>query len=341
MYARARTWIASVLCLCVISLSGLISPVVLAKQGQTTPACSVETIETIMHLVPHLPHYENPVFARCYQAMMIVESGKTQVPPRCSPEQTELGQASSGVFRHVLWSEMVAQARLIECWTRASGTMTPVGGPPNTPKASKVFTWTYHPIDMPHTFVDLRGYGWASNAITQMAKEGVFQGVGGGKFDPAGYVTRAELATLVCRVFGLSHVMRPGPPLVFVDVAHTTWYYESVKYASPYMSNFKTSKGLMFKPNLDATRIEVAATLGKLVMDWWPVSPPTAQAVAATWAKFKDGATIPSGLAQDAAEAVIEGFVKGMPGAIFDGQARITRAQMAVVLSRMRSTVLR
>jgi|GEM_PF-3444836 len=181
-------------------------------------------------------------------------------------------------------------------------------------------------------FQDLAGYGWAQSAVVALAQLGILKGVGAGLFDPAGQLTRADFAALMVRMF---HLPQPAQPTVFVDVPSGFWAYADIEAAAPYMGRFQLPGGTAFEPNLPETRIDVAATVGTiLVAEGAAQLPSTAQA-AAVWQRFSDGSAVPAGLEQDAAVAVDLGLMQGLPGGSFGVDQTLDRAQAAVLLYRV------
>jgi len=78
-------------------------------------------------------------------------------------------------------------------------------------------------------FDDLTGYGWASEAIGELAEKGIVNGVGNHKFDPGGNLSRAMFVTM------LGRALNAGAPPVsdrrFGDVAYDSWYGSYVEWA--------------------------------------------------------------------------------------------------------------
>jgi len=78
-------------------------------------------------------------------------------------------------------------------------------------------------------FDDLAGYGWASEAIGELAEKGIVNGVGNNKFDPGGNLSRAMFVTMLGRAFNAG-----APPVSdrrFGDVEYDSWYGSFVEWA--------------------------------------------------------------------------------------------------------------
>ena len=78
------------------------------------------------------------------------------------------------------------------------------------------------------SFNDIAGVSWAKEAIEALAKDGVINGVGNGRFDPEGIVTREQFVKIMVGAFGLE---ANGEAVAFEDVAEGQWYTEYIKIA--------------------------------------------------------------------------------------------------------------
>ncbi len=181
-------------------------------------------------------------------------------------------------------------------------------------------------------FDDLSGYGWAQGAIDALAQLGIFRGEGAHHFQPAGHLTRAEFAALMDRLF---HLPPPSTPETFVDVLPGYWAYSDIEAAAPYMSAFQVPGGTAFEPQLDITRIEVAATIGRIEVSENLAQLPSPAQAQAEWNQFTDGNQVPAGLMQYAAVALQMGFMQGYPNGSFGVDNQLTRAEAAVLLYRV------
>ena len=71
-----------------------------------------------------------------------------------------------------------------------------------------------------HSFSDIHGH-WAEGRIASLAAAGIVSGRGNGRFDPDGYVTRAEFVAMLMRAFSLVPL---GYSYSFKDVSSSDWY---------------------------------------------------------------------------------------------------------------------
>ena len=81
-------------------------------------------------------------------------------------------------------------------------------------------------------FSDLAGYEWAKTAIEELAVQGIVNGVGDSRFDPAGNLTRAMFVTMLSRALnkntGATTLIKTGG---FSDVSFGAWYAPHVGWA--------------------------------------------------------------------------------------------------------------
>ena len=77
-------------------------------------------------------------------------------------------------------------------------------------------------------FSDVENGRWSAESIEYSVKEGYMNGVGGGKFDPEGSLTRAMVATVLWRREGSP---APTAPSGFSDVPAGEWYTDAVAWA--------------------------------------------------------------------------------------------------------------
>ena len=106
-------------------------------------------------------------------------------------------------------------------------------------------------------FVDVKKSDWFYDEVQFAVSNGLFNGVGGDKFDPNGSMTRAMLVTVLYRLEGEPAVRGTSP---FSDVANNTWYTEAVIWAED--NNIVNGIGdNEFAPTANITREQMATVL--------------------------------------------------------------------------------
>lgn len=117
-------------------------------------------------------------------------------------------------------------------------------------------------------FSDVSSDYWAYKYITRLADEGIVTGVGGGKYDPEGTLTRAAMAVIAVRLAGINPDKYANAEPTFKDVTDPNkWYYKWV-YAALKTGIVKGYPDGTFRPEKDVTRAELivmATRLYKLV----------------------------------------------------------------------------
>ncbi|MGM9616542.1 leucine-rich repeat protein [Butyricicoccus sp.] len=111
-------------------------------------------------------------------------------------------------------------------------------------------------------YTDVKAGTWYFNAVQWASKAGVASGVGGGKFNPTGYVTREQLATMLYNDCGKPSVT--GSLSKFEDSGSvSSWAKTPMIWATTtgVMSGYVTGGKTYLKPLGQATRAEAASML--------------------------------------------------------------------------------
>ncbi len=161
---------------------------------------------------------------------------------------------------------------------------------------------------------------WYHEAVDYSVANGLMNGVGNGKFDPNGTMTRAMIVTVLYRAAGSPEV---AEPCTFTDVEAGQWYSDAIAWAEDNGVVNGVGEG-KFAPMANVTREQIATIL-------WRYS--GSPEVEASLDAFADGASV-SAYAQDAILwAVAEGIMQG-DGKNLTPTANATRAQFACMIMR-------
>ena len=182
----------------------------------------------------------------------------------------------------------------------------------------------------PQVFIDLDGFDWAADAITQFVQSGIVQGVGDGRFAPDELVTREQFAKMLTLTYGASADITPTP--TFADVGRDRWSYPYIEACSNYLTAYPNPTGgkLFFRPNEAATREDIAVALVKMMgLSERDVKDPDYLENT-----FTDAATVSPGLRDFITVAAEYGLLTGYTDGTFRPQRGITRAEAVVLLSR-------
>ena len=180
------------------------------------------------------------------------------------------------------------------------------------------------------SFVDTSTH-WANDSISRMAELGIITGYQDGSFKPNATITRGEFAALLSRAFSLSPT---GNTQAFKDVQHGKWYTDAV---NALYSNGITSgrPNGTFGVNDKITNEEISVMLHRTIT----TLNLKVQMTSNTSSEFKDSDKI-SLYAQTAVQELHKmGIVNGRPDGSFAPQSSTTRAQVAVMIDRLLSSV--
>jgi hypothetical protein len=111
----------------------------------------------------------------------------------------------------------------------------------------------------PKSFPDVSNSHWGRSAIDVMVAKGIFSGYPDGTFRPDGKVTRAEFAKVMVLSLELPFVKHISSS--FVDLPNSHWAVPYIEVAKPYLTGYKASIGVAFKPDEPAQREDMAVAL--------------------------------------------------------------------------------
>lgn len=181
----------------------------------------------------------------------------------------------------------------------------------------------------PVSFTDIAGH-WAESDILFAAEREIFRGVGGGRFDPNGTMTRAMFVTVLWRIAGSP----AAGSTAFDDVAANAWYADAVAWGA---SN-EIIKGYgngRFGPNDLVTREQMCALIVRYLSYAGFVLPAQVDA-----AEFADAAAISAWAREAVGFCQTRGLVNGRENAVFDPAASATRAENCAVFHRLIVAIL-
>lgn len=176
-------------------------------------------------------------------------------------------------------------------------------------------------------FTDLDAKAWYHEGVDYALTNGLMNGVGGGRFEPDGQLTRAQLVTVLYRAAGEPDTGKQVNP--FTDVADDAWYTKAVIWAANNGIVNGVAKNT-FAPDDSITREQIATMLYRY-----------AGAEAAKEDKlsaFPDAAKVSDWAKEALNWAVAGGLINGVADANgtanLEPQATATRAQIATILMR-------
>lgn len=176
-------------------------------------------------------------------------------------------------------------------------------------------------------FSDLDAKAWYHEGVDYALTNSLMNGVGGGKFEPDGQLTRAQLVTVLYRAAGEPDTGKQVNP--FTDVADDAWYTKAVIWAANNGIVNGVAKNT-FAPDDSITREQIAAMLYRY-----------AGAEAAKEDKlsaFPDAAKVSDWAKEALNWAVASGLINGVADANgtanLEPQSTATRAQIATILMR-------
>ena len=181
----------------------------------------------------------------------------------------------------------------------------------------------------PVSFKDVPKGHWAYNDIMWMLERKIIDGVGDGRFNPDGTVTRAQFAKMMVNTLNLQTYSPEKPS--FLDVNKKAWEYPFVEGAKNFLTGFRTPNGDYFKPSQAAVREDMAVALVKAL------GYQNEAVDESILNRFADAGQISFNLRKYVALSVKYGLVTGYTQngqTVFGPQGSLTRAQSATLLHK-------
>ena len=171
-------------------------------------------------------------------------------------------------------------------------------------------------------------YGhWAYEALAWTVNNGVLVGTSEDKLNPDGYLTRAQMAAMIDRLFG-TH--KSADISRFTDVPRGSWHHDYIAQAV-HMGTFAGYSNSRMGPNENITREQAMVVLARTVC-----LPSAGNSVLA---RFPDRNQV-GAWAADAVSAMVErGYVSGYNDGRLNPKGQITRAEMAQIMSNIFQSV--
>lgn len=173
-------------------------------------------------------------------------------------------------------------------------------------------------------FTDVDKHSWYYEGVSYAVTNELMNGVGNGKFNPEGNMTRAMLVTVLWRYTGSPWF--PASP--FRDVPSGQWYTDAVSWASAneIVSGVSPDK---FDPNGNITREQMAAILYRYANRYHMNT-----SAHGSIYSFVDGSTVHDYAREAFSWAIGARIINGVSSELLLPQGNATRAQVATILMR-------
>lgn len=174
-------------------------------------------------------------------------------------------------------------------------------------------------------FTDVNNH-WGKDYIIPLAEQGIIKGKSDTTFEPDSNITRAEFLTLALNVAGISATAGES----YADVSSDAWFANTVATAkSLNLIDENMTKDGNFYPDNNITREEMTSVIVKL----YESQKTTAQ--AGDVSVFSDNASFSAWATDSIGKAVALGVVTGNTDGTFNALGNATRAEAAVIFSRL------
>ena len=180
------------------------------------------------------------------------------------------------------------------------------------------------------TFTDVPENHWANSYVEQAYAAGWVRGMGGGRYEPKGTLTRAQFLTMMTNAFY-------GGDVVNVNVPNgSPWYAACWSIAQTHKLHEGTSMKNLSDLTSPISRYDMAQVIIN-ILSGKGISASAAEAKSAQ-TKIQDWSNVPSQYRNAVADAYALGIINGRSGN-FAGQETMNRAEGATVLCRIEEAI--
>lgn len=181
-------------------------------------------------------------------------------------------------------------------------------------------------------YSDVSSSSWYYEAVKYVTDAGLMEGMDGGKFNPTGTATRAQVVTILYRLAGEPAVSGSTP---FEDVSTSNWFYAQVKWASD-NDIVNGVSDTTFSPNSPVTREQLAAMLHR-----YAAYRNYNLSGGAGLTGYADDDSVSSYAVEAMEWANGRGIITGTDGNRLDPKGNANRAQLATILQRFNENIVK
>lgn len=179
-------------------------------------------------------------------------------------------------------------------------------------------------------FADCKGH-YANDIINDLASRLIISGVGNNNYAPDRDVTRAEFAIIISRASGL---INDETESLFKDVNTSDWYYSGIISAAEYGIIYGYGDG-NFGPNDKISRQQAMAMITRAMNVAGSKIDLEPDETEITLSKFNDANDIADYFRESVAACIDAKIVAGRAGAYIAPNDNLTRAEAAIMVSKL------
>lgn len=173
------------------------------------------------------------------------------------------------------------------------------------------------------TFNDMGRHGWAVDAVEFLYRNKTVEGVGGGRYNPTGLISKGDFTLMLVRAFGFKDV----GSVRYTDVPEDSYYAQAIKTAT--LLGIAAGSGGKFEPDRPLTRQEAMKMIYlSLRADGNPLN----NGLTADLTVFRDNGQIDPDAREAIGALMLLGVVQGNGDGTLNPRGTLNRAETASLM---------
>lgn len=194
-----------------------------------------------------------------------------------------------------------------------------------------ILMFAFFSVSGANSFYDVTDEHWAYNNIIKIQELGIINGYSDGSFKPDQYVTREEFATILSNLIHSPFINLSvlKNTIDYEDVEESRWSNSYIEKTNVYINGYSKNGKNYFEPEKTAKRCDIAKAIAKalnLTMNYTD---------SAVLEKFTDKSMIDNEQKKYIIAIVNSGIMNGNANGSFNSEGKLTRAQMASIISNI------
>lgn len=177
-----------------------------------------------------------------------------------------------------------------------------------------------------YLYNDMGRHVWAADAVEFLSRNGTVNGIGGGRYNPTGLITKGDFTLMLVRAFGF----RASGTVSYSDVPANSYYAQAISIAS--QKGIVSGSNGRFEPKKALTRQEAMVMIyNALKVDGHSLN----NGLTADLNEYRDGGEVDPSARTALGTLILMGVVEGDGNGALRPRSTLNRAETACLMHRL------